>query len=65
MTAERETEVQKKATVARQWHGKHVPAAMNKHTPEELLEALFSIRLHQGYITRTPQESVLTEDFYV
>jgi hypothetical protein len=32
-----------KTSIARQWLGKHIPAATNMHTTEELLEALFSM----------------------
>jgi hypothetical protein len=47
---------QEQVAGARQWHGKHVSAAMNNHaTIEELLEVVFSIwsmpRLYSMYLT--------------
>jgi hypothetical protein len=43
-------------TVARQWLSKHVSAAMNKTTVEELLDAVFSERSILR-ITRTNERS--------
>jgi hypothetical protein len=38
-------------SIASQWHGKHVPVAMNMHiTTEKLLEAVFSVGLSRSYI---------------
>jgi hypothetical protein len=49
------------ATIARQWHGKHVSAAMIQHsTIEELLEMVFSAwSMTRGCIMRTLAEQEL------
>jgi hypothetical protein len=35
--------VEADAAIPKQWHGKHISAAMNQHTTEELLEAVLSV----------------------
>jgi hypothetical protein len=49
---------QEEMVIARQWCGKFLSAATNKHAIiEELLEAVFLYGPHQGYIARTNGKS--------